>query len=52
MAQKAKKNQGKTQAKGLYAKAAQKRQNNLNKALGDTGKGRVKRKPFAGAKKQ
>lgn len=39
----------KAKPKGLYAKAAQKRQDKLNKALGDTGSGKVTRKKFAGA---
>lgn len=41
-----------TKARGVYGLAAQTRQNRLNKALGDTGSGRVKRKPFAGKTKQ
>lgn len=47
------KNKAKPKKKmGLYAAAAQKRQDNINKALGDTGSGKVKRKKFAGAGKK
>lgn len=42
----------KAKPKGLYARAAQKRQDNLNKALGDTGPGKVTRKKFAGGLKK
>lgn len=43
------KNKAKTRnVRGVYALAAQTRQDKINKALGDTGSGRVKRKKFAG----
>jgi len=41
-----------TKARGVYAAAAQRRQDNLNKALGDTGSGKVNRKKFAGKTKK
>lgn len=49
---KAKTNQGKKRSvRGVMGLAAQTRQDNLNKALGDTGSGRVKRQKFGGKKK-
>jgi len=50
--QKPAKNKAKRKVRGVYGLAAQTRQDRLNKALGDTGSGAVKRKPMAGATKK